>query len=161
MHVKHPIAARRWLLAAALTGVVGSSIAGCRESGYQRVAVSGLVTVDGKPLTVGSVRFIRVGGGRPSATTIGPDGRFDFGSEGVVVGRHRIEINASEQVGSSGYRWHAPQKFASYKSSGMEKEISQPTSDLALELSWEGGKPFTLQGPAAESDPKNLKARRN
>jgi hypothetical protein len=134
-------------------------VAGCQKSAYERVPVSGQITIDGAPLAVGHVRFVPSGGGRPSVATIGGDGRFDFGDEGVVVGRHRVEVIASEQVGATGYRWHAPQKYASYLSSGLEQEISQPTSDLVIALKWDGGKPFMVQGSPGDGDPKNLKAR--
>jgi hypothetical protein len=133
---------------------------GCHKGGYERVPVSGHVLIDGAPLTVGYVRFIPIGGGRPSVTNIGADGRFDFGKEGVVVGKQRVEVIASEQVGATGYRWHAPEKYASYSSSGLEQEISQPTSDLMLKLTWDGGKPFTAQSAADEADPKSLRTRK-
>ena len=92
--------------------------------------------IDGAPLTSGSVRFIPVGGGRPSVAEIGGDGQFDFGKEGVVVGKQRVEVIATEQIGATGYRWHAPEKYASYSTSGLEEDVSQPTSDLTLKLSW-------------------------
>ena len=132
---------------------------GCHKAGYERVPVSGHVLIDGAPLTVGFVRFIPSGGGRPSVTNIGADGRFDFGQEGVVVGKQHVEVIASEPIGTEGYRWHAPEKYTNYKTSGLEQEISQPTSDLTLNLKWDGGKPYTVQNAAGEVDPKNLKSR--
>ena len=77
-----------------------------------------------------------------------------------IVGKQRVEVIACEQLGATGYRWHAPEKYASYKSSGLEQEVTQPTSDVTLNLKWDGGKPFTVQNAAGESDEKNLKARR-
>ena len=86
-------------------------LSGCgKKSAFQRVPVSGTVVVDDKPLTVGSVRFIPIGGGRQSITKINSDGTFDFGEEGVVVAKHRVEVIASQQVGPTGYRWNAPEK---------------------------------------------------
>jgi len=117
------------------------------------------VRIDGKPLTEGSVRFIPVGGGRPSITGIGSGRRFDFGKEGVVVARNRIEVIASKQVGQSGYRWYAPEKYSSYATSGLEQEITEPKDDVTINLTWGGGKPFTVDGSSNEPDPKNLKAR--
>ncbi|MEX0642539.1 MAG: hypothetical protein WD468_07550 [Pirellulales bacterium] len=133
--------------------------AGCQKGNYDRVPVSGQVLIDGSPLTVGFVRFVPIGGGRPSVAVIGVDGRYDFGEKGVVVGKHRIEVSASEQVGATGYRWHAPEKYANYSSSGLEQEITKPTSDLVLKLTWAGGKPFTVQSAGGDEDPKNLRAR--
>jgi hypothetical protein len=133
---------------------------GCRKGGYDRVPVAGQVVIDSAPLTFGSVRFIPVGGGRPSVADIGIDGRFDFGNEGVVVGKHRIEVIASEQVGATGYRWHAPEKYASYTTSGLDQVIDEPTSDVKLELTWAGQKPAVVQRAGGDDDPKNRKGRR-
>lgn len=71
--------------------------AGCRsrvERDWQTAAVSGSVTVDGKPLAEGTVRFV------PTGTTLGPkttleihDGEFQADAEhGPSTGTHRIEI---------------------------------------------------------------------
>lgn len=137
--------------------VLGS---GCgQQQTHDRVAVSGQVSVDGSPLKTGYVRFIPAAGGRPSVANVDENGRFDFGKEGAVVGKNRVEIVASEQVGSTGYRWHAPAKYASYTTSGLEQEITQPTSDLMFNLKGDGVKPPTTPGGADDADPKNLKAR--
>ncbi len=149
------------LLNAALASVLlCAMITGCQKDGYDRVPVSGQVLIDGAPLTVGSVRFIPIGGGRPSFATIGAEGRFDFGQDGgVVVAKHRVEVNASEQLGHTGYRWHAPERYASSSSSGLEQVIERPTSDVVLNLTWDGGKPFTVKNTTGDYDPKNLKGR--
>lgn len=132
---------------------------GCSYSGFERVPVAGKVMIDNEPLKTGYIRFIPAEGGRPSTAEIGGDGAFDFGDEGVVVGKHRIEVIASEQVGESGYRWHAPEKYASYSTSELVREISEPTRDLVLSLTWDGGKPFTVKSGPVEADPKRLKNR--
>lgn len=133
---------------------------GCQKhQTYEKVSVSGRVLVDGSPLTIGYVRFIPTSGGRPAVANVGADGRFDFGDQGVVVGKHRIEVVASEQVGATGYRWHAPAKYASYATSGLEQEIAQPTSNLSLNLIGDGAKPTVVQSGVDDGDPKNLKAR--
>ena len=136
-------------------------LGGCgKKSAFQRVPVSGIVVIDDKPLTVGSVRFIPIGGGRQAVTKINGDGRFDFGDDGVVVAKNRVEVIASEQVGATGYRWHAPEKYANYSTSGLEQDITGPTDDVKLTLTWAGGKPYTVKGPAVESDPKHLNSRK-
>jgi hypothetical protein len=138
----------------------GALSSGCQKhQAYDRVSVSGRVLVDGAPLKAGYIRFIPFAGGRPAVANVDGDGRFDFGKEGVVVGRNRVEVVASEQVGATGYRWHAPAKYASYTTSGLEQEIAQPTSDLTFNLNGDGVKPPAVQGGADDSDPKNLKAR--
>jgi len=108
-----------------------------------RVPVSGRVTIDGEPLTFGSIRFIAEGPGRPAMTKIDANGRFDFGAEGVVVGKNRVEVMADEQLNETDTRWHAPQKYTSYETSDLAVDVTEPMDDLVLELTWAGGKPFT------------------
>jgi hypothetical protein len=64
--------------------------AGC--SGGSKVGeVSGQVTLDGKPLEEGVVRFAPVDGKTPTASALIAGGKF---SEKVPVGKHRVEISA-------------------------------------------------------------------
>lgn len=71
--------------------------AGCRsrvEHDWQTAAVSGTVTINGKPLENGTVRFV------PTGATLGPkttleihDGKFAAEAEhGPTLGCHRVEI---------------------------------------------------------------------
>lgn len=75
------------------------AIAGCGGSakvGY----VHGVVRLDGKPLTTGTVRFVP-DAGRAASGTIQTDGSFDLGtlgkSDGAVIGKHRVAIIAYQQ----------------------------------------------------------------
>lgn len=150
---------RVWRVFAALS-ILCALNSGCKkQQAYERVSVSGQVLVDGAPLKMGYVRFIPSGGGRSAITSINASGKFDFGDEGVVVGKNRIEVLASEQIGATGYRWHAPAKYASSATSGLEQEITGPTNEITLDLRGDGGKPVTTQPSAEDSDPKNLKSR--
>jgi hypothetical protein len=75
---------------------------GCNRSPFDRVPVSGVVTLDGQPLAGGIVNFqpIVVGngvnGGPGSTARTGPDGRYTLatirGEPGAVVGKHRVKI---------------------------------------------------------------------
>ncbi len=75
-------------------------IGGCQsatEKDWETAAVSGSVTVDGKPLEEGTIRFAPIGG------TPGPKTSFDIRSgefqsdaqHGPSVGTHRIEIESA------------------------------------------------------------------
>ena len=82
----------------ALVGLV--TLAGCGAEGPGRAPVAGSVSVGGKPLEAGVVRFI------PSGDTHGPvavatvtDGQYALPEhEGPVLGTHRVEIEAIDHL---------------------------------------------------------------
>lgn len=119
--------------------------AGCSDGRPVRVTVSGQVLIDGQPLTVGNIKFVPEGA-RPSSSKIDSEGRFTLtcydGDDGVVPGKHRAQVSAVEVLGPSKVRWHAPQKYADFRTSELEYEITEPTDDLKIELTWDGGAPF-------------------
>jgi len=119
---------------------------GCGDGRPERVAVTGQVLIDGKPLATGFVRVVPEGA-RPAYGEIGPDGRFTltiFGErDGVVLGTHPVAVNAGQQLSETQTRWHAPKKYADPRTSGLTVTITGPTDALEpIKLSWEGGKPF-------------------
>lgn len=97
----HPTSSRPSLFSFLLTLLV--LIAGCGESTapFQRAAVSGRVTIGGQPLKAGVIRFIPLEDNPgPKTTLTVTDG--DFRSDdhaGPVVGRHRIEIDSTDDGG--------------------------------------------------------------
>lgn len=119
--------------------------AGCGPKEAKRVPVSGQVVIDGKPLTHGIVRFVPEGS-RASMGTLDEQGRFTLtcfdGSKGAVLATHGVEVAAAESLSETAVRWHAPKKYANLQSSGLTVEITEPTDDLVIELSWAGGRPF-------------------
>jgi hypothetical protein len=121
------------------------SLTGCGDGRPARVAVSGQVLIDGQPLSVGIIKFIPEGS-RPSSGKIEADGSFTLtcydGADGVVPGRHRVQVSAMEILGSSKVKWLVPRKYADFRTSELEFEITEPTDDLKIELTWDGGKPF-------------------
>lgn len=133
------------LLNALFCLLVSAALLGCSDGRPARVNVSGQVLIDGKPLTVGNVKFVPEGA-RPSAGKLDESGRFTLtcydGGDGVVPGRHRAQISAMEVIGPSKVRWLAPPKYADFRTSELEFEITEPTDDLKIELTWDGGKPF-------------------
>jgi hypothetical protein len=78
-----------------------SAIFGCGASGPPRVEISGLVTLNGKPLESGSIAFI------PDAGVVGPmaggeikDGAYRIAStDGPTIGSHKVEIRAWRETG--------------------------------------------------------------
>ena len=63
-----------------------------------------------------------------------------------MIGTHNVEVMAREAVSETSARWHAPKKYTSHKTSGITVDIDQPTSDLEINLTWDGGKPFVESG---------------
>jgi hypothetical protein len=120
-------------------------VAGCGDGRPTRVPAGGRVMIDGKPLEYGFVQVVPQGD-RPATGQIGPDGRFKLTTydenDGVVPGKHKVAVISVEPLGGSSQRWHAPQKYTDTSTSGLEIEVTEPTEDLKINVSWEGGKPF-------------------
>jgi hypothetical protein len=126
--------------------LLATVIAGCGPSTPKRVQVSGQVLIDGKPVPCGQIFFVP-SGSRPSRAPIDSEGRFvlsSFGDkDGAAIGTHRIGVYANEQLDGKKTKWHAPKKYCDYNTSGIQKEITGPTENLLIELTWAGGQPFT------------------
>lgn len=120
-------------------------IFGCGDGRPTRLAVSGQVLIDGKPLTYGHIRFVPYGA-RPSGGKLDENGRFTLScygeNDGIVPGVHRVEVNAAEPLSDKLVKWHAPKKYFRYTFSGLEQEITESTDSLVIDLTWDGGKPF-------------------
>lgn len=74
-------------------------ICGCGGSGARQVApVSGIVTVDGKPLSQGTVMFVPTVG-QSAKGTINPDGSYVMttysNGDGAPVGENRVIVDAA------------------------------------------------------------------
>ena len=142
--------ARPWRRIARWAGLTSSAAAvllaiGCSDGRPKRVPVSGQVLIDDKPLTLGIIQFVPKGA-RPAAGKIDSEGRFVLtsydGEDGVVLGTHQIMVSAKEMISESKAKWHAPPKYADFRSSGLTVEVTEPVDDMKIELTWDGGKPF-------------------
>jgi hypothetical protein len=120
-------------------------LVGCGDERPTRVPVSGTVTIDGVPLTYGSVMFINPST-RPAGSSLDPQGRFTLScyeaGDGAVLGHHLVKVTAAQPYGDDAVRWLAPKKYADENTSGLEVEITEAIDDLRLELTWGGGKPY-------------------
>jgi hypothetical protein len=119
---------------------------GCSDGRPTLVPVSGQVLIDGKPLTEGSIMFVPANG-RPSGGTIDSNGHFVLScyapGDGAIVGKHQVKVTAVESIDDRTSRWLAPKKYAKVPDSGIEVTIpNEPVTDLKIELTWDGGKPF-------------------
>lgn len=78
---------------------------GCSKAGrLETEAVSGTVSLDGKPLTVGTVIFTPEMG-RAATGPIRADGSYTLGTyrpdDGAILGRHRVTVMARENPPAS------------------------------------------------------------
>jgi len=101
---------------------------GCNQSPFKLVPVSGIVSLDGQPLSGGIVNFqpiisgSGVNAGPGSTARTGPDGRYTLatirGAPGAVIGKHRVKIysfNAEtakrSQNGNAAERERVPPRY--------------------------------------------------
>jgi hypothetical protein len=123
-----------------LIGIVALLLVGCNEGRPPRVPVSGQVLIDGKPLTYGDLKFVPEGA-RPSYAKLDSNGGFTLtcydGNDGVVPGLHRVAVSGSE-VKQGQSVWHAPIKYANFRTSGITVQIDSPTNSLVIELGSDG-----------------------
>lgn len=90
------------LLMAALLASLIPMLSGCgRQTGPVRFAVEGTVTLDGQNLAAGVIRFIPAeGNSGPAAGAVIKDGVYKLAEgEGPIIGRQRVEIEATNHLG--------------------------------------------------------------
>ena len=81
-------------------GILVSLLSGCGPA-TKRKPLEGTVTLDGEPLSEGTVRFLpRSGTGGPAAGGKITDGRFEIDRDrGAFAGTFRVEITATRKTG--------------------------------------------------------------
>jgi hypothetical protein len=118
---------------------------GCGDGRPERVPIAGQVLIDGRPLAHGSVMFV-TDNHRPAGGILDQEGRFQLtcyeAGDGAVRGSHKVKITATEQVGESAVRWHAPKRYADEKTSGIVVVVDEAKDDVVIELTWDGGASF-------------------
>jgi hypothetical protein len=133
---------------------------GCGKRGPRPVPVSGVVTIDGKPLKSGFVRVVP-DSGRPAGGRIGPDGHFTLGcftdTDGCLPGTHKAEVQAFEDLSEIRRKWLVPKKYAGTGTSGLTATIDGPTDALKINLTWAGS---GEAGPFIEDTPREFRGGR-
>jgi len=112
------------------------------------VPVTGMVTLDGKPVADAAVLFTPVGGGPPASGTTDGEGRFQLtavNQPGAVPGEHQVTITkqtmhgitADGMPGPEGIRieWHVPEKYSKPETSGLKANVSRQETDFTFTLS--------------------------
>lgn len=131
----------------------GTWLAGCSRErpGPPTAAVRGTVTLDGVPLAEGLVRFVPIEGTSGPKTTLAvTEGRFEADAkQGPVVGRHRIEIESTDDGGYPLDDESAPQRW---REAGIKRihllrvpEVYNSRSTLVEEVTESGPNEFDFQ----------------
>ena len=125
--------------------LVAICVAGCGDGRPSRVPVAGQVLIDGKPLTRGDVSFISPVG-RAAQGSLDNDGRFRLTcyeeNDGALLGTHKVSITSALGMGPHATRWFAPKKYSDCRTSGLTQEITGPTEDMVINITWGGGHEF-------------------
>jgi hypothetical protein len=112
----------RFSLALLLAAVLAAPGCAGSEDDLPREAVSGTVTLDGKPLADGSIQFTpatNAGGTAVGGGSTIENGRFSIAREkGLVPGSYKVAISAADQK-----KRDEPTKGPVNKRSGLAKEL--------------------------------------
>lgn len=130
---------------------------GCGAKQAERGKVSGLVTIDGKPVTEGHVCFWPLSG-RPALGQIGPDGTYRLTTyspdDGAKIGPHRVTIEAKQVIGKQDRPksiedeaklkqpstrgkvvWLVPESYSKLESSKLDAIVEQGDNRIDFALS--------------------------
>jgi len=122
---------------------------GCGDGHPTRVHVAGIVSIDGRPLDRGFVKFVPANG-RPSIGKIGADGKFTLtcygGDDGAILGMHRVQVSANRIISDNKIEWFAPRKYADFRTSEIQVEVTEPVDELKIELKSNGKKLPYIEG---------------
>jgi len=84
-------------VALACVAMAGLSLAGCDAGGPPMGQVTGLVTLDGKPLPNAAVTFAPVDGGGPSSGITDASGNYELNAQdrkGALIGKHKVSVTS-------------------------------------------------------------------
>ena len=114
---------------AAVAAVGLLALAGCQGSHEMETArVSGVVTLDDKPLTRGTVMFVPTSG-RAGIGIIGPSGEFRLSTyhtdDGALVGHHKVSVSIPDdrELNTKPTIAGIPRRYMSAESSGLVAEV--------------------------------------
>ncbi len=128
-------------------------IAGCGPRRPKTVPVTGVVTLDGKPVQGASVMFSPEGEGRPAMGETDQEGKFSLKTfdpgDGAILGKHQVTVRKVEVSGFQAdpdglsgapipggikERWIIPRKYSDPKQWDHTVEVESGMEPLKLEL---------------------------
>lgn len=138
----HPLRPAAVLLAACVLS------AGC-GGGPNLATVRGVVLLDDKPLSTGTVNFIPADGGPAASGEISADGSFELQTKdvgrGALVGKHRVAVvafksatwppNYDQTDGQQDSGALVPAHYGIADSSGISFEVEPGQNEFTIELS--------------------------
>jgi len=134
------------VLLAVAAGWAACFAAGCGGRANETGDVSGKVTINGKPVTAGIVKFFPADGREPVHTGLGPDGTYR--ATGVPVGRSKVAIETlpfrqltppppaiAKQLGGPRTKYvPIPAKYEKPESSGLHYDVKKGAQEWEIEL---------------------------
>ncbi|TWT35367.1 hypothetical protein KOR34_02580 [Posidoniimonas corsicana] len=151
----------RAAMKAACVALLASALVGCGSNRDGLVEVSGVVTMDGEPLTTGRVEFFP-DSGRPASGQIDSEGRYQLSTyekgDGAKPGNYVVTVTSrivpDEGVsyksmedelrgvqsgsrapsGPAKVKWLAPQKYSNRTTSDLTAEVSDGGAEIDLNL---------------------------
>lgn len=130
----------RWFFVLAI--VCLSALQGCAETPTipKTVEVSGTVTMDGKPLTEGTVNFSSGSTGDAAIAQLTDGGRFLFGN-GVLPGTYRVTITGpvnntppAPGVTPPVLKFQIPSKYSDPATTDLKATVTTEVSDFKFDL---------------------------
>jgi hypothetical protein len=130
-----------------LVSAMAGCCCGCGSQPFETAKVTGSVTLDGNPVTEGSVLFTPAQGW-PARGELDAQGRFTLSTyedqDGAIVGQHEIAIIAQSGPDPSEHferpppaptKWLIPERYGSRATSGLRYEVKMgEPNEVALEL---------------------------
>ena len=146
--------------AAALLMVLAAVLSGCGAvaDGPEREAVSGKVTLDGKPMA-GAITFLPAGNGKSAGGKIA-DGTYSIArSEGPSPGSYRVEIVSVQPTGRMILDRDGPPGSTTEERKNVVSERYNLRSDLRAEVKKDGPNTFDFEITSVPDKPVSKKRR--
>lgn len=112
--------------------------------GGKPARVHGVVTLDGQPVTRGTVGFSPVGGGQKAVGVIDGNGNYDLRTNresGLEVGEYAVTVSSRErgEVDENGGppmpgKFLVPRRYSFSNTSGLRFEVQKGSNTINLEL---------------------------
>ena len=114
-----------------------AGLSGCGKSrGFETAPVSGKVTLDGQPITKGTVTFVPRKG-KTARGSISEDGSFTLGTysnaDGAIIGDQRVVIVSHEggMEEDTTPKYRVPRRYGSPGSSGLTFDVQSGVDNFA------------------------------
>ena len=123
------------------------SVAASVGCGGKPASVTGLVTVDGKPVDQGTVTYSPSGGGMRASGLIQSDGTYEIKTNrdaGLEIGMYDVAVVSREVIVTSPDappmpgKYIVPKRYGKAKTSGLQFDVVKGGNDINLELTSEG-----------------------